>query len=664
MNKDFVTSMIPFIIVGLMLFMGTLLFAIIKQSIGNKLDGKLIKLYIKLDNFPLTGNKIRNITRQLQYLAIYQRKELYIKSALNYIQYVATVAVVSIISMFVFKDAILGILCVIAAMSIAKSSLVKKVDTLTRLVFNELRMTLSSLRQEFLATDSVTESLQKAEYGEILRHNFDEILTILTSTKSELRLKEFFEKTPFRHLQTLARVCYEVNNTGDEKDVHGNSNFVQATTIISSDVNQEIQRMEYQRAKFKGLNVLALVCIPFIPIVEYYFIDTMPGTALIYRGNIGYISRVLTALSGIIVFNIISGINSTQSIKDDDRIDWCSNSLENRGWKKFIRTISPKNDKRRELAETLKNCLSKKTIEEVYVEKVIYAIVVFISSVIITVSTVNLSKDFMSQNTQSLSLVADNVMENYSKESILALDNRYIEMFREKNLHGGNIRDEEIAQMVKGAMPGLTDLQVLDQVKRIKDKANSIENTYFRWQFVPMSFLLACLAWMIPNINLKIRAFLVKTEAEEDFLQLQTLMTIIAESNADTLDAIEQLSQVSKIHKDYLIYCFNSFPSNPEMELARLESKTNILEFKRFIGKLKTTVNDLSLKEAFSDLALERDHIVKMREQAMRSAIDKKRNLCGLLCKIPIALFVIGEVLIPIGYLGYLEYINGMASMV
>lgn len=111
------------------------------------------------------------------------------------------------------------------------------------------------------------------------------------------------------------------------------------------------------------------------------------------------------------------------------------------------------------------------------------------------------------------------------------------------------------------------------------------------------------------------------------------------------------------------MYCYHSYPSNPEKELVRLQSKTPIIEFKRFIGKLQLTISDLSLAEAYSDLKIERDHMVRVREIAMYATIDKKRGLCGPVSLVPLGFLVIGDLLIPLGYLGIKEFMAALSSM-
>ena len=110
-------------------------------------------------------------------------------------------------------------------------------------VIQSLSKALGSVRQEYMRLGSVVEAINEADIDDILKRPFDEIYTILTASDAEFRLQEFYEATPFRTLQTFASISYNINNQGDEKDAYGQSNYVQALTLMSSDVNSEIQKI-------------------------------------------------------------------------------------------------------------------------------------------------------------------------------------------------------------------------------------------------------------------------------------------------------------------------------------------------------------------------------------------------------------------------------------
>ena len=614
------------------------------------------KLYKILTSFFLSQSKILKIHNQIAMLSVYSSKEIMMLSTKYYLISTGISLALMLAAILLFKDALSMLMCIMFAILVNNVLIDKQIDKSNLLVFKALSKAVSAIRQEYLRLGSVAEAIGEAEYDEIVRHPMNEIYAILTSSNAELRLQEFFEATPFRTIQTLAGVAYSIHNYGDSKDEHGTSNFVQALTILASDINTEIDRVVRRKQKFGKIEYLPFVPVIGMPLFESYFMSIMPGTALIYNGTLGYIFRAVTILSCIFSYSTVSRINSTKAYKEDDRDIWVINLLRNKTIKNIVNTIVPKGRKAYLKEKKLKSVLSHMSLEQLYTKKLACAAFALILSLITAVSTVSLGRDFAETSTQQLSLVATNEMNEYEAQSIRALDKTFLE--RE-----GEWGEAELKALIKSYMPGLSDLQVLDQVKRLQDKQKTLANAYFKWWYFWICAVISVIGWFGPELMMILRKNIVEAEAEDDFLQLQTLVSIIMNTDADTLDALYQLSQHSKVHKDMLTYCYHCFPSNPEKELARLQSKTRIIEFKRFIGKLALTIGDLSLREAFGDLLMEREHTIKMREIVMNASLGRKRGLCGPLSMAPIILMVVGSLVLPLGILGIKEFMGALSSM-
>ena len=692
------TNIIVFGVIGLVM-----VFAIFSIINGNKPKGKqeaqkkelFRKLYKILSRNFITQGSIRKIYSKLANLCIYKREELYVLAVQYFCMSWGVSAALILISFFMYNDFISILICIAFALLLNMTLIEKQLD---KQYFNVLQATsraLGAVREEYMKSNSVVEAINDAPIDDILKRPFDDIYSILTSTDAELKLQEFYAATPFRVLQTLVGICYNINNQGDTRDNKGNSSFINALTTLSTDVNSEITKITMQKKKFGIIEYLPFVPIFAMGLIESYFSGIMPGTALIYGGPIGYICRTLTILAAIVCYAVITRINTTVPVKEDDRVIWAINALSHPKIKEFIDNLKPKNKKALKIKQKIKLALSRQSIEEIYVQKVFYAIVAFIFSLLVCFTVIQMGSDYVRNSTQQLSLVATNEMENYSKESILALDEKYFaqrmalqpdkslgeevadvinsikgllglngkKSVTEKDEKYPDLSEDAIKGMVQGYMPGLTDLQVIDQVKRLQDKFETIMSTKFHWWLIWVCALFGFIGWKVPDIIMKLRRIMVKTDAEDDFLQLQTLVSIFMTTDMDTLDILYELSQQSRIHKEMLTYCYHSYPANPDLELTRLQSKTPLSEFKRFIGKLKLTISDLSMGEAFADLIIEREQIMRIREITIQATIDKKRGLCGPLSLTPLGFMVVGELLVPLGYLGYREFMNALTMM-
>lgn len=692
------SSVIVFIVIG-----AILAFAVLQIVMGGKSKkeqaAKKKELYRKaykiLSRNFITQRSIRNIYSKLSNLCVYKREELYLYATQYFLMSWGISAVLIIFSCIMFSDFISILICIAFALLLNVTLIEKQLDKQYFKVLEAMSKALGAIRQEYMKSNSVVEAINDAPIDDVLKKPFDEIYSILTCTDAELKLQEFYAATPFRTLQTLVGICYNINNQGDSRDEKGNSNFVSALTLLSTDVNAEITKITTQKKKFGIIEYLPFVPIFAMGFLESYFTGIMPGTALIYGGPIGYICRTLTILSSIVCYGVITKINTTVPVKENDRVAWAVNALTHSSIKKFIFNLRPKNKKAFKYKQKLKLALSRQTIDEMYVQKVVYGSLAFILALLACATTITMGSQYVRNSTQQLSLVATNEMDSYSHESILALDEKYLSQrmamqpektlgqeindvinsikdliglngpksVTEKDTTYPDLSEDSIKSMVSGYMPGLSDLQVIDQVKRLQDKFETLMMTKFHWWLIWVCALFGLIGWKIPDIMIKLRRIMVRTDAEDDFLQLQTLVSIFMSTNMDTLDTLYELSQQSRIHKEMLTYCYHSYPANPELELTRLQSKTPLTEFKRFIGKLKLTISDLSMQEAFSDLIIEREQIMRIREITINATIDKKRGLCGPLSLTPLGFMVVGELLIPLGYLGYREFMNALSMM-
>lgn len=648
-----------FAVMGLLVVIavGQIIFSMMpKREQAKKTADLSRKLYRFLSRFFITQGYIAKLYSRVAALSVYRRDEIQVVVVKYFLISWGFAGGLSIAGIFLFNDFLTTMICVMFGILVSNIVVDKQLDKLQNQVTKAMAQALSMIRQEYMRTSSVVEALNEAEVPAIIKRPMEEIAQVLTSNNGELKLQEFCESSPFRTMQTLAAICFHINNQGDEKDVYGQSNFAQALSMLLSDVNNEIQKVAYRKSVFGFIEYLPFLPILAIGVMESYFISIMPGTALVYNGIIGYFCRTVTVLASVIAYTVVSRINCNVPIKEDDRGEMILRLMDNPVVKEMVHNITPKNRARAKVEAGLKDAISRMTVEHLYLKKTLFMFAAFFVTLITIYSSVQLGADYVRDSTQQLSLVATNEMDTFTEKAILDMDYMYL-------ADPSKFNDQQMTEMVTSAMPGLSDLQIQDQVKRMHTKANTLDGAYFKWWYVPLSALVALLGWFAPNLMLYVRKKLIQTEEEDDFLELQTLVSILMNTNIDTMDMLSEMAQHSRIHKNMFLYAYQGYASNPELELTRLQAKTPLVEFKRFIGKMKLTISDLELREAYSDLLLEREHIMRIRDMATKDAINAKRFYCGPLSMIPLGCMIVGEFLVPIGILGYNEFMGALANM-
>ena len=622
------------------------------KSFAKKLDSYMLRIYSGAVKVPIVEHQLKDVKAKIRITSIYSAQELNIVATKDWI--VSSLIFVATLLFFLiaYQDLFTMLIGIIAALVLKDYVVTKRLNKIHEKVYKELKVFISSLRMEYMRIGSITDALQESECGETLRQSVSDIENILTSVNGELKMQEFLQKNPFRTLQILARVCYNINNVGDEKNEYGQSNFVQALSVISTDINSELIRVHRKKIEFRNLEYLTLFPIPAVFLIHNVVTIGMPGTKVIYDGVFGYAIQCLLMVITIGAFKYTSGKSSINVVQDDDRSWWSGRLLKNRTIKEFVEGAIPRNAKRAKVEQSLHKALSKKSIHELYLEKIVYALVCFLSVMVVLFHGVETGRQSLLASTETLSFIPDDSLKDVkdADAKLKALDEEYFQACDENE--GSVIAQTDSYAMVRSKFSKLTDVQIGDQVNRLETKYNFTKMMYFHWWFVVIALIFAFIAYKAPNIILSRRAKNMSNEAETDFLQLQTLMMVLMYSNCDVMDALEQLTDISKIHKDMLLYCYHGFPSNPELELSRLESRVTVPEFKRFVSKLKLCINDLSLREAYDDLATERDYINSIREQNITDKTHRDRIACGLISTLPVKATIALYVVLPLMALG------------
>lgn len=270
--------------------------------------------------------------------------------------------------------------------------------------------------------------------------------------------------------------------------------------------------------------------------------------------------------------------------------------------------------------------------------------------------SINLGRDFALNTTAQLSLVAGREYTDEEIKAIRVMDGIYFEA-------EGKFSDNDLQILIRRYLPALSDMQIQDEMKRVQDKYNTWSSLYFRWYYVLIAFAFGVFGWFIPAVMLKVRAYLIKNATEDDYMQLQTLVSVLTFTELDTLAVLRQMQQNSTVHKDILLEAYHGFPSAPEMELNRLKSKITLPEFKWFIDKLKLTVSELPMREAFSDLVTERENLTRLRRISMEASVSGKAGFARILMILPMILLAAAEFIVPIGYLGVMQFMEAIAQL-
>lgn len=615
------------------------------------------KIYFKLwDNF-LVKKKFRAMVERLGELGVYTAVELRAKAVKFFLQTTGIAVLVGIIAIFCFQDLIASII-IIGFCYLMQNVLVdKQIDKVHFQLVKELSECLASVREMYTKYGTIPDAINECKKGPLIQSAMEKIYLILTSNDAEDKLEEFKATVPVRLLQTFANVCYILNDAGDQETENGTSAFKQGISLLKNEVDMEVRKLTKQKIAFGSLEWLPVIPMFVVGICEDFFINNIPGTSILYNGLLGYISRLSVALLSVLGYYVISVINSPSAVRTNDRMELIDKLLKVKWFNKLVTALSPKNVRTLKKYDKLfKGALSRKDVKYIYASKLIVSVVSGTLVLIVCTIVMQFARDYIYRNTGALSMTQGTVYTVEQQKVIVEMDEIYMSNETKPS-------EEDTTNLVYSMLPDIYELDKLEQVERLSTKWDSYHALTWKWWFVLIIFGVMVGAWFTPALMIQLRKYLVKSEAEEDVLQLQTMLSILMYTSLDTLDAIYWMIQTSKIHKDVLLFCYHEYPSNPELSIERMKSKVNIAEFQNMCDKLISTIHYITLREAFGDLVHEREHIMQLRELVQDSSIKKKRTIASPLAMGSLFALCVGHILLPICILGVKEFIGAFQDM-
>lgn len=561
-----------------------------------------------------------------------------------------------VVGAFAMGDVISILTLLLFAIVFRKSMLELFASSIERRAYVDLRITLSSIGEWYSKTKNVPDALLNATRSPLLDPAITEIYDIITGDDGEVRLDKFCKQHPFRILQTLAAACYFINNEGDSKTKESGSAFKDSLHIIKEEISVEVRKSVMAKAKFGVLQWIPLFPPFMCGLIQSTMSSQIPGTAIVYQGIIGYALKVTIILLSIFSFNVIQQITGKAAIAADDRFQFFKDLLEIKWYRKLVDGFKIKRlSKVRKFNKFIDASISRKTLEYVYAEKIFYSFVTFCCVFIISLVALYLAKDFVKHNTAAMSLGSTPVTVEHDA-ALYIFDLEYLE--RERKLI-----DSDLVATIQGVCVGMGEFDAVEQADRIQMKYDTYHDMYYRWQFCLGALFCGFIAWFSPHFSIFLRNKRVQTEALEDVLQLQTLISILMYTSMDNYAILNVLSKNSVIHKEVITYAFYEYASDPEWALTSLKSKSPLTEFQEMVDKLLSCNYDTTMINAFDDLIADKAHSMKLRETANQLEVNKKYSIISPLSLVSsIALLV--YFMLPIVILGLNEYEKLMSTSI
>lgn len=592
-------------------------------------------------DFVLSRQLFRKVYEQVGGLAVYSMLECRMVCVKFYERALVLSLILFLIGFIGMGDIVSGIILLMFAYVMLDVTISKRIDNVNFETLTAMSHYLQSLRECYTRVRNVPDAVNDADAPKLIQRQAADIYMICTANDARKRLDEFYKTCPNRIMRTLATTCYIRADAGE--DGKGYSPFKQAVGLIKDEVDMERRRQINQRLMFSSLDKLPFVPLFMYPPIKIFYTKMISATAAVFDSMTGYVIKLVVCVACFVSYYVLSTINNASVARTDDRMIMLTKLMYRPSVQRFARTLVPKSFKKRyKMNKDIDGCLSSKTIDYIYLEKLFYGVMLFTLSIIFSIIILISAKDAVYNSLMSSTMSVTLKYTPQQEELTRAYDAELMEMDVLPD-------DEDIYRKFKTIFPKATSLELETQRDRVKGKWKTYRTMGFRWWFAFIYIGVSIIGWFIPNMLLKLRVTMVQSEAEMDVLQLQTIIAILMDTSLDTMSVIYWLAKSSDIHKDILSYCYHEYVRDPEFALNHLKSKSASAEFSSMCDKLITTIYQVTLAEAFEDLIIERDNTMKIREVVQMTALKSKRNIAGPIATAPMVVWMGAVFILPIG---------------
>lgn len=526
-------------------------------------------------------------------------------------------------------------------------------------VFTEIR---HSFHEHGMIEEAFNDAIEELEDKEIMPQ-VRKIKEAIMSDNPEVQLEKYYDTAPNKFLKLFAGVSYLTMELGD-REVGGISVYLKNLNNILNDVYLEILKKDKINYMFRSLTGIAIAPIFFIQIVESWAVSNFPALINFYSSSFGFIVQAVLMVSIFLAYFLLKVIKEDSNEIKFDRI--VSQKWQDRAYKiPIVRFVvdgfmpSKNTRKYKNLSERIKSTNSYLTMHWLYVNKFAYAVVAFIAMFIllINIHAIDLDSIYNDISEEFIGLGTLSEEDQKAAEAMNAQDKVVVDTLKgEKEVS----KDD-----VKYALEKETGKKAEDKdIERVLEKINGVKNNYLKFWEVIIAFLVAWIAYFIPNITLFIKNKIRALEREDEVMQFQSIILMLMYiERVDVQTILEWLERYSYAYKEPIATALNNYEAGAVEALEDLKDAVPQKDFKRIVEALISAVERIPIRDAFDELETERSFQYEKRKDTNERIIQKKTSMGKAIGFAPLIILVAGYFVGPLLLVSIMQLMTYFATM-
>jgi hypothetical protein len=510
----------------------------------------------------------------------------------------------------------------------------------------------SAVKRKFIYSGSIPNALYEAacEQSEEIRRNASELCGILLTDDRREAVRQYIaNRNKNKFLKLFLIQAYETSENGDERTPEGTSAFADNIELLRLELINEIYSCRKRRYMFSGYLFVALFPVFSIAIVKKTGLALAPELSSYYVGT-GNIIIALVFFSAYLIFDILSD----NSGEDEERFGWIKGEvkLKDTGVGRYASRLTGRMEENDGKAysfirKKIGDSGRRMSVSKVVLRMAAYFLVVLLSGVIFTAVRKNAERTEMLTKVNDIDRVAVLANERIKKK----VSNAILETVKTLTENGsvkGRDAEKKALSVYRSYMGTARNFEDT-ALKEIERKMHALSECYIHWYEYLFLIFIAVVSGMIPIIRLEIDIGLRRKKAVDEIKRFQNV--IIMERTFRTLSVVNLLTDLelfSDVFRAEIRTCINSYSSGP-MEALRKLKEDGVRKCSDFqeIADGFLAIDDVGIKDAFSDAKGNRECLEKMDELDRTINRERKKEVLDIISWIPGCLLIFGYFVAP-----------------
>ena len=506
-------------------------------------------------------------------------------------------------------------------------------------------------------SDTIDEMSEKEIAPQLKR-----IREAIISDQAEVELERYYDTAPNRFLKLFAGISYLTYELGDRK-IEDTSIYLKNMNNILNEIYLEILKQDKLKRTFRSLTIIAVIPLIFIKPVETWATNNFTALSNFYNSSIGFAMQSLLIVSIFMSYLLLRVLREDgEEIKFDrvSKVKWQEKLYKINFVRMLVDAFKTKKhtSKYKREVNLIKDTNSYLTIEWLYINKLTYAFIAFILTILLILNMNIITKNaaYSKFSDEFLSLGKLSEEDQQAAQEVADFDLDYINQYKNKN-----VSKEELAEDLTDKATGTVDTEAVD---RIYDKITTINDSYLKFWHVIIALVVAVIAYYIPNIVLAIKNNVRKMDKDNEIMQFQSIILMLMHiDRVDVQTILEWLCRFSYAFREPIATCLNNYEAGAEQALEELKDSVPNKDFQRIVDQLESAVTRIPVKAAFDELETERAFFYEKRKDANDALVKKKASLGQVLGFTPMVLLIGGYLVAPLLIVSILQMLNYFSQM-